>query len=230
MSLSQVTESSQQRQHWLAEQVLNWSELPVVHVRSTVFLNHFFFAAWAAQSIAKDGTIKLPFGSAHTSPIAAEDVANVIATILENPSTHIGKVYELTGPKSQDMNAIAKEYAEALARPVKYVDMSFDQWRDQQLKPQGLPEHVYNHILTMAHLHAESRYDRLTQDVAKITGKPAMSIKDFVMRHPELFKVAVLNYWAGSISNSNTRQFNYMYNRGHHRIRSNPKKVDARNL
>jgi uncharacterized protein YbjT (DUF2867 family) len=43
-----LTDSLQQRQHWLAEQVLNWSGLPVVHLRATVFLQHFSFLAWAA--------------------------------------------------------------------------------------------------------------------------------------------------------------------------------------
>src|SRR5262245_12661402 len=32
MSLTEMTDSPQQRQHWLAEQALNWSGLPVVHV------------------------------------------------------------------------------------------------------------------------------------------------------------------------------------------------------
>src|SRR5262245_59139427 len=31
MSLTETTESPQHRQHWLAEQALNWSGLPVVH-------------------------------------------------------------------------------------------------------------------------------------------------------------------------------------------------------
>ena len=52
MSLTNMTDSPQQRQHWLGEQVLNWSGLPVVHVRATVFLQNFFFLAWAAESIA----------------------------------------------------------------------------------------------------------------------------------------------------------------------------------
>ena len=38
MSLTNMTDSRQQRLHWLAEQALNWSRLPVVHVRPTVFL------------------------------------------------------------------------------------------------------------------------------------------------------------------------------------------------
>src|SRR5690242_4093179 len=42
MSLQQTTPSPQQRQHWLGEQALAWSGLPVVTVRPTVFLEGFF--------------------------------------------------------------------------------------------------------------------------------------------------------------------------------------------
>src|SRR5215218_763034 len=42
MSLLAMTDSLQQRQLWLSEQVLNWSSLPVVQVRPTVFLQNFF--------------------------------------------------------------------------------------------------------------------------------------------------------------------------------------------
>ena len=59
MSLTEMTESPQQQQHWLAEQVLNWSGVPVVHVRSTIFIEPFF-SGMAASSIARDGTIRLP--------------------------------------------------------------------------------------------------------------------------------------------------------------------------
>src|SRR5262245_38863245 len=103
MSLTETTDSPQHRQHWLAEQALNWSGLPVVHVRPTVFLQHPFFLEMAAESIARGGTIRLPFGSGRTSPIDTLDVAEVIAAILASPAAHVGKVYELTGPKSQDM-------------------------------------------------------------------------------------------------------------------------------
>jgi len=47
MTLASMTDSPQHKQHWLAEQALNWSGLPVVHIRPTVFLNHPFFSEWA---------------------------------------------------------------------------------------------------------------------------------------------------------------------------------------
>jgi uncharacterized protein YbjT (DUF2867 family) len=188
MSLTNMTDSDQQRQHWLGEQVLNWSGLPVVHVRPTVFLQGPFFLDWAAESIARDDTIRLPFGSGRTSPVDTQDVAEVIATILANPTSHIGKVYELTGPRSQDMHAIAAEYSAALGRTITYVDVPLEQWRDQELRSRNLPDHVFEHLLTMARLHAANRYDRLTHNVEAITGRRATSCREFVARNAELFK------------------------------------------
>src|SRR6266478_8941050 len=187
MSLTEMTDSPQQRQHWLCEQVLNWSALPVVHVRPTVFLQHPFFSEWAAESIALDSTIRLPFGTGRTSPIDARDVAEVIAAILMNPTAHIGKTYELTGPRSQDMPGVAAEYSDALGRPITYVDVSFDQWRDQELRRHNLPEHLFEHFLTMARLHAANRYDRLTHDVEALTRRPAPTVRHFVAQHKALF-------------------------------------------
>ena len=186
MSLTVMTESPQQQQHWLSEQVFNWSGVPVVHVRSTIFLEPLF-SSMAASSIAKDGTIRLPFGSARISPISASDVARVVSTILEDPTGHRGKVYELTGPRSQDMNEIAKEYAIALSRPVKYVDTPYDKWLNEALLPLNFPQHLFHHVSTMVKLIAENRYDRLTSDVQKLTGKPSMSVQEYVTGHPEVF-------------------------------------------
>ena len=187
MSITEMTDSTQQRQHWLAEQVLNWSGLPVVHVRATVFLQSPFFLDWAAESISSDGTIRLPFGAGRTSPIDAQDVAAVAATILANPAGHAGKVYELTGPRSQDMRAMAEEYSQALCRSVTYVDVPLEEWRDRELRRRNLPKHLFEHLLTMARLHAANRYDRLTHDVEALTGRPATGVRDFVARNAGLF-------------------------------------------
>ncbi len=190
MSATQLTESHQQRQHWLCEQVLDWSGLPVVHLRPTIFLDNPLFLALAAESIAVDSTIRLPFGTGRTSPIAASDVARVAATILADPAPHIGHVYELTGPRSEDMQDVAGEYASALGRPIRYIDTPFDEWRDRVLRPMHLPEHLAQHIATMARLHAANRYDRLTHDVESVTGRPPTTVRDFVAGHADLFATA----------------------------------------
>ena len=134
MTVSQMTatsteESHQQRLHWLAEQVLNWSGLPVVHIRPTVFLDTPLFTTMAARSIKENGTIALPFGTGRTSPVAVDDVARVVATVLRDPAPHIGHVYELTGPRSVDMTELAAAFSRALDRPVSYVDVPLDRWQ-----------------------------------------------------------------------------------------------------
>lgn len=186
MSLTEGTGSPQHQQQWLGEQVLNWSGTPVVHVRPTVFLQHPFFTMLAAESIARSGTIRLPFGAACTSPIDAQDVADVVAEVLANPKPHVGKVYELTGPRSEDMMAVAAEYSEALGRKISYVDVPPAAWRDE-LQAHSFPEHVHHHFVVMAQLHAENRYDRLTHDVDALLDRPATSVRAYVAKHPELW-------------------------------------------
>lgn len=192
MTVSQMTatstaESHQQRLHWLAEQVFDWSGLPVVHLRPTSFLDNPLFTTLAAASIRANGTIALPFGTGRTSPIAVDDVARVAATVLRDPAPHVGHVYELTGPRTVDMTEMAEEFSRALGRTVTYVDMPLDRWRSEVLAKAGLPPHTEQHIATMARLHQENRYDRTSDDVARVTGTPARTIEAFVAERRDFY-------------------------------------------
>ncbi|KAI8575794.1 hypothetical protein K450DRAFT_259921 [Umbelopsis ramanniana AG] len=188
MSLSKMTNSRQQRLHYLSEQAFNWSGLPVVHLRPTVFMDSPFFNRWAANSIIQSSELRLPFGKSRSSPIAAKDVAAVASVILANPSDHIGKIYDLTGPVSQDFQAIAGAYSEALEKDIKYVDVPFDEWIEQVLGSTRLPAHTSNHLREMARLHSENRYDRQTDLVKKITGREPTTLQMFVRERPQVFQ------------------------------------------
>ncbi|MFJ9413858.1 hypothetical protein ACIRPT_06765 [Streptomyces sp. NPDC101227] len=113
-----------------------------------------------------------PFGSARTSPVVAADVAEAIAHLLLAPTPPSRRVYELTGAHARDMDAIAAELSTALGRPVTYVDAPYEEWLEDDLKKQPLPPHVFEHIATMARLHRESRYDRATNDITELLGRP----------------------------------------------------------
>jgi len=191
MTVSQMTatsteESHQQRLHWLAEQVLNWSGLPVVHIRPTVFLDSPLFTTMAARSIRENGTITLPFGAGRTSPVAVDDVARVVATVLRDPAPHIGHVYELTGPSSVDMMEMAAVFSRVLDRPVSYVNVPLDRWQ-AELSRLGLPPHTEQHVATMAQLHRDNRYDRIADGVERVTGIPPQSIEAFVAARRDFY-------------------------------------------
>ncbi|MET8421281.1 NAD(P)H-binding protein [Streptomyces sp. NPDC005134] len=187
MTLASTSESRQQRQHWLAEQTLNWSGLPVTHIRPTVFMENPIFLMVMATDVAQDNTIRLPFGSGRTSPVAAQDVAEVAATVLATPDAHVGRTYALTGERSRDMTAIAEELTDALGRDITYADVPYEEWLRTKLTPLGLPDYVREHLSTMARLHAANRYDRATDDVELITGHPPLSFHDFVQSHSAAF-------------------------------------------
>src|SRR5947209_8450953 len=156
MSIQNTTPSHQQRQHWLGEQALAWAGLPVVTIRPTMFMESFL--TLAGPSIRDRDRIELPFGRGKTSPVAAADVAQVVAVVLADPVPHLGLIYELTGPQSQDMDGVARELSDALNREVTYSDISREGW-EQRLKRQAMPEHLTGHLLAMGELHRAGRYD-----------------------------------------------------------------------
>jgi uncharacterized protein YbjT (DUF2867 family) len=81
--------ATQHRLQWQAEQVLDWSALPVVQIRPTVLLENPLFTTLIARSVAEEGVIRLPFGEGRTSPVAAEDVARSVAAVLQGPEPHM---------------------------------------------------------------------------------------------------------------------------------------------
>jgi uncharacterized protein YbjT (DUF2867 family) len=185
MSITETTASPQHKLQWLSEQALNWSGLPVVHVRPTVFLEGFFLTL-TSDSVRQSNQIKLPFGEGKTSPVAAEDVARVVATLLESPQSHIGKIYHLTGPQSENMHFYAQEYWKALGRTISYQDIPVGPWREALLERRW-PVHVVNHLAAMADLHRAGRFDRMSDEVLMLTGQRPLSVQEFVRNNAAAF-------------------------------------------
>src|SRR6201997_5138024 len=185
VSITETTPSPQHKLHWLAEQALDWSGLPFVHVRPTVFLEGFFLTL-TPDSVRESDQIRLPFGEGKTSPVAVEDVARVIAALLANPQPHIGKIYHLTGPQSENMHFFAQEYSKALGRTITFQHIPVEPWRDV-LRERGFPVHVVNHLTTMTELHRAGRFDRMSDDVQMLTGQRPLSVQEFVRKNAAAF-------------------------------------------
>src|SRR5262249_21236591 len=93
ISARREAKSHAAQDHWIAEQIFNWSGVPTTHLRPTLFAEWVLY--WI--DLIKTGTLRLPFGTGKHAPIAAEDQARVIANILIGPEEHKGKVYPLYG-------------------------------------------------------------------------------------------------------------------------------------
>jgi len=185
MSITETTASPQHKLHWLAEQALNWSGLPVIQVRPTVLLEGFFLIL-TRHSVRQSNQIRLPFGEGKTSPVAVGDVGRVIAALLGNPQPHIAKIYHLTGPQSENMDFYAKEYSKALGRTITFQDIPSEPWR-RALLDRGLPVHLVNHLVTMADLHRAGRYDRMSDDVRTLTRQEPLTVQEVIKNNAAMF-------------------------------------------
>jgi uncharacterized protein YbjT (DUF2867 family) len=186
MSINETTDSPQHKLHWLAEQALSWSGLPVVTMRPTAFLEGFFLQR-AAPDVQASDELALPMGSGKISPISAVDVARAVAVILDDPAPHIGQIYDLTGPESADLEHYARVFSEALGRPIRYRDVPTPAW-SESLRQARFPDHVVRHMSAMAELIRQGRYDRMTDTMRKLTGQAPTSMRDFVKLHAADFK------------------------------------------
>ena len=145
-----------------------------------------FFLTLTSDSVRESDQIKLPFGEGKTSPVAAEDVARAIAELLANPQPHIGKIYHLTGPQSENMHFFAQEYSKALGRAISYQDIPVEPWRDDLLN-RHWPVHVVNHLAALADLHRAGRFDRTSDDVCTLTGQEPLTVQEFVRKNAPTF-------------------------------------------
>ena len=185
MSITESTDSPQHKLHWLAEQALSWSGLPTVTIRPTVFLEGFF-RLFAAPGVRDNDELALPMGGGKTSPISAVDVARAVSVVFDDPTPHIGQIYNLTGFESADLEHYARVFSKALNRTIRYRDVPLSTWSEKPLAA-GVPAHVVKHLSVMTELNKQGRYDRMTDDVFKLTGKKPISMYDFVKLHAAEF-------------------------------------------
>src|SRR5215469_5080031 len=185
MSETETTSSPQQKQHWLAEQMLRWSGLPVVYLRPTAFFDGMFLVQ-GAKGIREDNAIRLPFAEGKTALIAGADVGAAAAAVLANPAPHIGKVYDLTGLQSLTMAQYAHEFSGVLGRTIQYVNVAPQIW-EAKLRESRLPEHLIAHLITMGQLNRDNRYDRMTDTFQQLVGRAPISAAEFARRHAAAF-------------------------------------------
>jgi len=185
MSETETTSSPHQKQHWLAEQMLRWSGLPVVYLRPTAFFDGMFLVQ-GVKGIRDENVIRLPFADGKTALMAGADVGVAAAAVLANPEPHIGRVYELTGAQSLSMERYAEEFSRALDRAIHYVNVPPHIW-ESKLQEAQLPPYLIAHLLTMGQLNRDNRYDRMTDSFQQLVGRAPVSAFEFARRHVAAF-------------------------------------------
>jgi uncharacterized protein YbjT (DUF2867 family) len=141
-----------------------------------------------APTIASEGVFYLPLGEAELAPIDIEDVASV-AHVLLRSGGHEGMRYDMTGPEALRMEQIATHIGEAIDRPVRYVNVSLEAYRERLVQRGFEPER----IALFTEIAAERRR-RLKSHVAieiqVASGVRATTFAEFARRHAGAFRPA----------------------------------------
>ena len=73
-----------------------------------------------------------------------------------------------------------------LTEEVTDADIPPEEW-ERELHRAGLPEYLTRPLVTMDELHRAGWYDRLADGVERVTGRPAMSVREFVSLYADEF-------------------------------------------
>ncbi|MCX4174831.1 MULTISPECIES: NAD(P)H-binding protein [Paraburkholderia] len=186
ISAREDSRSHAARDHWIAERALDWSNVPTVHIRPTFFAEWLIFP-WVRDPIVQEGKITLPYGTGRHAPIAAEDQARLIASVLAQPSSHIGKTYPLFGPVELGQQEIADEVGKVLGRKIAYRPSTIEQYREH-LEKYDLPEFLIQHFLAIAVDYQNGIFSDVDGVIGEITGRAPQTVGDFVRTHRRAFE------------------------------------------
>lgn len=139
-----------------------------------------FFAQNFSEMFAdpiRHGVMALPEGSGADPLIDIDDIADVVVTALQHDD-HIGKLYELTGPRVITLAEVAATLTGAIGRHVQYVSMSRGDYTNELVQA-GIPGESAAHITEVIVDALDGRNAWTTNDVELVLGRPARDFGEF---------------------------------------------------
>jgi uncharacterized protein YbjT (DUF2867 family) len=153
---------------------------------SWTFLRPGMFAAnslsWWASQIRAGNVVRWPYAAAATAPIDERDIAAVAAhALLQSGGDNAD--YVLTGPESLTQQQQVETIGEVLGRCLRYEELSPTAARRELQMPPAVVDMLLNAWAAAVGLPAY-----VTSNVAKVTGHPARTFRDWVTDHAEEFR------------------------------------------
>lgn len=186
-SADRHSKSESCRDTFIAEQVFDWSGVPVIHLRPTYFLEWLLYP-WQLPYL-RQGVLRMPVGKGRHSPIAADDQGRAIAALLKDPSAHIGKTIPLSGPVEMDHEQMAAELSEALGRKIIFQDLPVDEYC-ASLAAMGVPAYIVQHFGGAMEEYQHGAMSGADNNVELLTGKRSMTVGEFARAHADVLNAA----------------------------------------
>ena len=158
-----------------AEQAVRDSGADLTIVRATWFMQNFN-EDYMVEHILADA-IALPAGDTPEPFVDAGDIADVAVAALTD-DTHIGELYELTGPRLLAFAQAAEEISNATGRDIPYVAVSLEEHAAVAAE-QGVPAEVIDLLTYLFNEVLDGRNAHVTDGVQRALGRDPRDFRDF---------------------------------------------------
>jgi uncharacterized protein YbjT (DUF2867 family) len=174
------------RENHLSERIFEWAGVGVAHVRATVFYENM--RALTAATIARDGSIFLPWGSERTVVplVSAEDVARVAVGALTHPAVTPGTSYPVIG-EVLSLRDIVATFERVLGRDVRYQEIPDKVWADVALS-RGFNAHAVDHLSKLwQSIRSQMRQYEVPDTILRLGGRNPKTFDEFVREQQQAF-------------------------------------------
>ena len=163
------------RDHYATEQ----------HIRASgpawTFLRDNMYADFLPLLVGADGVIRGPAGDGRVAAVAQDDIADAATAVLLDPDAHAGQVYSLTGPASLTLTEVAATIAAVTGRPVSYHEETVPEAYESRAS-YGAPDWEVDAWVSTYTAIAAGELATVTDDVRRLTGRPATSFAEVLRR------------------------------------------------
>ena len=139
------------------------------------------------QDIQEDNRIFLPSGQGLVNFIDAQDISEIAANILTNPSLHKKRAYTLAGQEALSFTDVAKMLSDSLERPIRYEASSILAYA-RHLHKRKLP---LMQVVVQSILHTGIRTGGANiQDgtAQTLLNRPTRSIETYIQEYKSLWE------------------------------------------
>lgn len=162
-----------------AEEAVRGSRLAWTVLRPSNFAQNFDEELFHAPLLA--GELALPAGDVPEAFVDVEDVAAVAAAVLGEPGRHVGRTYELTGPRGLTFAEAVDLVGRASGLAPTYRRTTPEEYTAALLE-QGLDEDAARSVTAMYDLLDRGAISGVDDGVAAVLGREPRPFEEYVLR------------------------------------------------
>jgi len=171
------------RMHWDSEQHIRASGIAWTMVRPSFYMQNFLSNAYTIKTESK---FYYPFGDKGAAVFTDSRDAGFFAAHCLSTAGHANKSYDITSPDRLSFHEVAAVFSKVLGRPIEYVPQDPAAYKDFLGKFLSSRWHLDAVCDIFAEIAAGYVVDT-TDTFQQVTGRPAVTLEQFVTEHRAVF-------------------------------------------